>query len=235
MPPHAQSIPTTFQFGMHDYPDHCDVIKMHTDLKHIPSSSAPSASQFNPETDNKPTCHGRYHILQKLQVGSTAEVYAAQDVYTGDTVALKLMTLADPQDAFELADHESTMHQLVDGHANIVRLHGMSILSPYKIAIAVEYVAGGDLFELCRRAGRALTLSVFFSYAKQISSALLHLHQQSYAHCDIKPENILVSSCRNIVKLSDFGSARHVYQAKCRRTQGTPAFLSPALVCYLYI
>lgn len=115
----------------------------------------------------------------------------------------------------------------IDGHPNIVKLRGMCITSRHDVAIATEFMAGGDLFELYKQLGSALKESHFFLFAEQIASALVHCHVSNIAHCDVKPENVLLSSCGTIAKLADFGSSRHALEAKCYRTQGTEGFQSP--------
>lgn len=43
-------------------------------------------------------------------------------------------------------------------------------------------------------------------YFKQLLHGLAYLHSVGVAHCDIKPENILLDGC--ILKISDFGTAQ---------------------------
>lgn len=103
----------------------------------------------------------------------------------------------------------------------------MCINSRHDVAIATEFMGGGDLFELYKELGSALEESHFFLFAEQIASALLHCHSAFIAHCDVKPENMMLSSCGTVVKLGDFGSSRHASEARCYRTQGTEGFQSP--------
>jgi serine/threonine protein kinase len=142
-----------------------------------------------------------------------------------EKVALKKLKLEDPESNYKVAEHEANSHQRVDGHKHIVRLKGMTVLSRTEVAIATEYVPGGDLFELCKSQG--ISQALFNRFALQITSALVHMHNLGYAHCDLKPENILITPGGECAKLSDFGSARHYQALVCYRTQGTDGFLSP--------
>lgn len=45
---------------------------------------------------------------------------------------------------------------------------------------------------------------------KGVVKALHHMHSFGFAHCDVKPCNILISTARKTVTLIDFGSVRHV-------------------------
>lgn len=62
----------------------------------------------------------------------------------------------------------------------------------------------------------------------QILIALKHLHSKNIVHCDLKPENVLLSSDSDFpqVKLCDFGFARIIGEKSFRRSVvGTPAYL----------
>jgi len=51
-------------------------------------------------------------------------------------------------------------------------------------------------------------------YAYQMLSSLKYIHSKSIAHRDIKPQNILVNTKNNKIKLCDFGSAKKIEQGQ---------------------
>lgn len=62
----------------------------------------------------------------------------------------------------------------------------------------------------------------------QVARGLAYLHGLGYAHCDLKPSNILVNSAGE-AKIIDFGQACKLGSIK-ERIQGTPDFIAPEQV-----
>ncbi|XP_037958970.1 serine/threonine-protein kinase GA29083-like [Teleopsis dalmanni] len=115
-------------------------------------------------------------------------------------------------------------------HKHIIYVHE-AIVECTKIYIVLEYVDGGDLFNV-------LDVEDSFSEKKtkiviaQLASALKYIHSRNIVHRDIKAENILVKkNCDQnfCIKLADFGLATQATDPLYDMC-GTPAYMSPETI-----
>ncbi|HWN11820.1 MAG TPA: protein kinase [Pyrinomonadaceae bacterium] len=164
---------------------------------------------------------GRYDILECLGRGSYAEIYVAHDNAATEgaptTVVIKAlnMFLQDDLDSeLEATLISNFQNEAVAldrvRHPNIIsRLgHGTAIdLSNTTFHyIVLEYLSGGDMQALSRN--RPLSIEKTIFYLEQVCSGLAHAHAGGIIHRDIKPQNLLLTADRQIVKIADFGVAR---------------------------
>lgn len=115
-------------------------------------------------------------------------------------------------------------------HHGVVNLERM-FETPERIFVVMEKLKG-DMLEMILSVGR-LNERVTKFIVTQILVALKHLHSQNIVHCDLKPENVLLSSDAEFpkVKLCDFGFARIIGEKSFRRSVvGTPAYLAPEVL-----
>lgn len=67
-------------------------------------------------------------------------------------------------------------------------------------------MSGGELFEKVSDEQNKMSEEEVIDYIRQICQALKHMHELSYVHLDLKPENIMfVTKNSDRLKLIDFG------------------------------
>jgi serine/threonine protein kinase len=94
--------------------------------------------------------------------------------------------------------------------------------------MTMELSAYGDLFELVHATQGLKCISLVRHLLQQLLSAVSHLHQQGFAHLDIKPENVLIGDDLRL-KLCDFGfaqSLRSPLTIQC----GSISYMSPEVL-----
>lgn len=145
-----------------------------------------------------------YKLLQILGVGGMGCVYMAEDLHTGERVALKILSERHRFDAGMLA----RLHLEADvrlQHPHIVQTrhigHAEGAFDVYYIVM--DFVEGISLLELINMHGPIPWQRACDMFC-QAARALEHAHQAGLVHRDIKPENLLVER-DGTVKLLDFG------------------------------
>jgi hypothetical protein len=166
----------------------------------------------------------RYQVERLLGRGGMASVYRARDTISGNTVALKVLSVQaaglDVERSVELFERE--FHTLVQlAHPRVVQAYdyGVDEGRPY---YTMELLDGGDLRELARMPWQEVC-----KVAYEMCSALSLLHSRGLVHRDVTPRNIR-RTADGKAKLLDFGvmSAMGPTGAIC----GTPPFIAPEVL-----
>jgi protein kinase A len=111
-------------------------------------------------------------------------------------------------------------------HPFIVRLL-CTFQDANNLYMIMEYVVGGELFSVLRRAQRFPNDIAKF-YAAEVILALEYLHSFNIIYRDLKPENLLVDKDGHI-KMTDFGFAKFV-PSTTKTLCGTPEYLAPEII-----
>ncbi len=166
---------------------------------------------------------GRYRLARQLAAGAMSEVWAADDLELGRTVALKL--LAPEADATRFEREARAVAAL--SHPNVSALYdyGDADGRPY---IVFEYLPGGSLEDRLA-AGRPLPDADTRRIASEIAAGLAHAHARGVIHRDLKPSNVLFDATGHAT-IADFGIARvegSTSATEVGTVLGTAAYLSP--------
>ena len=152
--------------------------------------------------------NGRYEILKSVGFGGMAEVYLAKDVLLDRKIAIKVLRK-------KFLDSKAQLEQFKREARSAARLIHPSIVTIYDVCdegdisyILMEYVEGVSLKQFEEQNGRMdPTLAV--ALTAQLASALDHAHKHNIIHCDIKPQNIVLTEAM-VPKIVDFGISRIV-------------------------
>ncbi len=160
---------------------------------------------------------GPYKLRAKAGEGSAATVWLASYKGPGGVrkrVALKLIKGAASKATYDAVCREAQITARLQ-HPNIVDVLGVEIHDG-ALMVSMEYLAGGNLRELLRRAEKAGALFpgwLIASLAVDILRALERAHgpgdgrRPVILHRDLKPENVLLDATGR-AKLTDFGIAK---------------------------
>jgi serine/threonine-protein kinase len=171
----------------------------------------------------------RYVLRREAGRGGVAAVYVADHLFTGRTVAIKMLLpdLAHRNDARARLLREARNLGRVD-HGNVVELldAGVTATGPY---VVMERLRGRSLEGLVAARGR-LTMHDALRIARFAGEALAAVHSVGIVHCDIKPGNMFVvrrGDGAKSMKLIDFGVSRAPDDVQEATISGTPEYMAP--------
>lgn len=191
-----------------------------------------------------PEVFGKYQLLEKIATGGMAEVWRARAQgmagFEKILVIKKILPKLLKDDEFiELFIDEARIAvQLL--HVNIVQVFDLGEVGG-QYFMAMEYVHGLDLSRIISRARNigAFPIPLALFVIAEVLKALQFAHDRidedgrlmRIVHCDISPQNILISYAGE-VKLTDFGISRAAFQAaeKHQVVRGKYAYMSPEQV-----
>ena len=168
----------------------------------------------------------RYRIVAPLGKGGMGEVYRAEDLKLGQSVALKFLpaSLLRSEDAVARFHREVRLARQVS-HPNVCRVFDVGEADGQTF-LTMEYVDGEDLASLMRRIGR-LPADKALDIARQLCAGLAAAHEHGIVHRDLKPANIMLDG-RGRVRITDFGlAAISLEPGSDDARAGTPAYMSP--------
>lgn len=133
------------------------------------------------------------------------EVYKAEDLQLGRTVAIKVLPEEVASDRERLARFEREARAVAAlNHPNIVTLYTVEQAEGVCF-YAMELVEGQTLDEILSTDG--MELDAFYEVAVPLADALAAAHERGVIHRDLKPTNVMVGN-EGRVKVLDFGLAK---------------------------
>jgi len=171
---------------------------------------------------------GGFSIIKRIGTGARSTIYMATDEQDEINVALKRIVFERPEDSriFEQAETEYKVGQRID-HPYVRKCYKLkkirSIFKVRELLLSMELFDGKNLED-----SPTLSLLDVLLVFRMVASGLQAMHQQGFIHCDIKPNNILMSESGSI-KIIDLGQSCKIGTVK-PRIQGTPDYIAPEQV-----
>ena len=180
-------------------------------------------------TTSLPIINNRYQISGTIATGGMAVIYKAQDLMLERPVALKILKK-------DLSDDLSFQNRFRQEARASARLIHPNIVTTFdfgydrdRLFIVMEYVKGTELKDLMS-AEKKVAIKDAIDYLQQACRGLAYAHQQGFVHCDIKPQNLMVTE-EKVLKITDFGISRALdtitREEQADVVWGSPYYISP--------
>lgn len=177
---------------------------------------------YDIELADKVAATERFHLRAAIGAGSMGVVYRAWDHLLEREVALKLFHAERESDIQEISREVAVAQKL--HHPGFVRVHDV-VRYAGALCISMEWVSGHTLRERLEQHG-ALSLDDVISLGVDLADALGFAHDNCIAHCDVKPENIVIDGGR--FRLIDFGLAVSLTSpTRHSEPRGSQLYMSP--------
>jgi serine/threonine protein kinase len=176
-----------------------------------------------------PILNNRYRLIEQIGSGGMAVIYKAQDMELGRLVTVKVLRpslVSDPEFLMRFKREAQAAANL--SHPNIVIVYDVGQDGPKTHYIVMEYVPGQDLKKLIR-ARSSFEVDEALAIVIEVCKGVGYAHRAGLVHCDVKPQNILVTP-DNRIKVTDFGIARALTGAAPQvedMVWGSPHYFSP--------
>ena len=174
----------------------------------------------------------RYQLGRRIAVGGMGEVWEAEDIRLGRSVAVKVLRP-------ELSDDPEFLHRFRIEARTVASLDHSGIAAVFDYGeddgpsghrtayLVMELVRGEPLSSLIARG--PLDPEQTLRIMEQAARALQAAHERGYVHRDVKPGNILIRADGK-VKLTDFGIAKAADAVPVTRSgmvMGTAHYIAP--------
>jgi tetratricopeptide (TPR) repeat protein len=175
-----------------------------------------------------------YSIRSLLGLGGFGAAFRAERATDGVTVAIKVAR-SDQYSASDRLLLEAEALRAI-GPPSVPAVHEIGRLADGAAYMVMEFIRAPTLAEHLTNASGALHAEDFARLAPAVVDLVAVAHDKGFVHCDLKPENLFVSSDPTrdgyVAKLFDFGLVRRLGVGRPEDTreeapEGTPEYMSP--------
>lgn len=143
---------------------------------------------------------GNYRLLRLLRQEGTTDVYLGEHIFLKTQAAIEVLPGRLSEQALEafLAETRTIARMK---HPNILRILELGVEGQIPFLVT-DYTPNGSLRQR-HPVGTIVPPDAVVSYARQVATALQHMHDQGLIHGSVRPENMLLGQQDRIL-LSDF-------------------------------
>jgi len=202
----------------------------------LPREVAPSGPLGRSAYNVDDVVAGKYKLVSTLGQGSMGEVWLAQHITLGESVALKLLRRSPWAEAGDESFHAEARFRFeaqVAARLSRKTRHIVQVTDHGEVGelayLVMELLDGMTLESKLLRYD-ALSSSEARNLVSQVARALEHAHAENVLHRDLKPSNLFLTHDEDgklLVKVLDFGIARFMHGQKV----GAPFSTARDLVC----
>jgi protein kinase len=147
----------------------------------------------------------RYKIIKQVGDGTYGSVAKAQQIQTGEVVAIKKM-----KQKFYSWDECLQLREITSlrklSHPNIIKLREV-IRESNELFFVFEYM-DNNVYQTMKARDRLFPEAKVRNIIFQCLQGLAAMHKSGFFHRDMKPENLLMKG--DVLKIADFGLAREI-------------------------
>jgi len=173
----------------------------------------------------------KYKKPQLYNKGGFGTIYLSKDLSTKkrEKVIIKKLPNSTPK---QIQSNQGEIYYLMKcQHPNIVKFHHAYLFhdnnKPDMIWLIMEYLHGGTLADAAKAYNFTDTHIAFT--AREILKGILFLHEQGFAHRDLKSSNVMLS-IHGEIKLIDFGLCADFSDGPRCKIVGSPYWVPPEMI-----
>ncbi|CAO3664274.1 unnamed protein product [Umbelopsis ramanniana] len=169
-------------------------------------------------------------------MGGQATIHTCRHPQTGRRIAVKRIclprSLSEKQKTRQMAINEAAALASCKCES-VVRLADSNIYEAYdSVFIIMEYISGRTLYESLIRQRRPFEEPEIVKILKDVVDALMEVHDQDMAHCDIKSDNIILGD-DGTARLIDFGFVSMANSERDDSPHGQYQYWAPEVAAHL--
>ncbi|KAL9652529.1 hypothetical protein ABK040_000099 [Willaertia magna] len=186
-----------------------------------------------------------FKIIKKIGGGNEGAVFLSEvkaesknKFSLGDEqfVAIKSVSCSDPEEIQNTRNDLNVLLTLkqenIVNHYDIFEEKKKGIMQEQTVFyIVMEYCDGGSLeMEITKRKKeqRPFEVEIVRLWTKQMCQCLNYMHSEKLVHRDLKPDNILLTKNRSLIKVCDFGFTRKDSKLM-KNVLGTKQYIAPEM------